>query len=383
MRVERFQRLLEAQGPFASIYFDDSYDMANPAADLDVRWRDLSHLLHQHGVQPGLTAVVKGAVLGARPPVGPSGRCVIATSDGVLIQEHLPWSEPTPVVRVSELPFILPLVRHSNGRHTYLLVAVDHIGADITLHRGDVATTETVDPGGYPVHKAARADNREYGEAQRRVDEMFRKNIKGVADHVTKLAQKSGAEAVFVVGEVSSRAALIAALPGRIAQRAIPVRVGTRHTIADERARAAIEAEFDRRQDMVADGDADRVTAEMNRESGLAVEGLGPVCAALRDGAVDTLLVGDLKDLTVVTDGNVSHLAPNADVLSELGAAPTSVVRADEALPLAAVAIDASIICTGTRINLVDGVGALLRYPESSAASGTSAVGRSGIGDRG
>ena len=47
----------------------------------------------------------------------------------------------------------------------------------------------------------------------------------------------------------------------------------------------------------------------------------------------------------------------------------TRVLRADEALPLAAVAVDASIVCTGAGIDFIDGVGALLRYPEGVEGS--------------
>ena len=66
MRTERFQRLLAARGPFASVYSEDSHDMANPAADLDVRWRDTEHSLELRGAEPALISVMQRAVLGAR-----------------------------------------------------------------------------------------------------------------------------------------------------------------------------------------------------------------------------------------------------------------------------------------------------------------------------
>lgn len=371
MRLERFQLLLPAHGRFASVYFDDSHDMANPAADLDVRWRDVKHALERRGADPVLVSVIQRAVLGARPPVGRSGRCVIATADGVLVAEHLPSAPPSAVVRVSELPFILPLVAHSAGTHRYLVVAVDHVGAEITVHDGPAIRTETVEPGGYPVHKAATADKGgEYGEAQQRVDEMLRKNVKGVADRITALVDDIDAETVFVIGEVRSQNAVLSALPERIRGRATAVHAGTRHAIVDDQVREVIEADFERRRQAQAVAQAQRFSAEKGRGSGLAVEGLGPVCAGLRDGAVDTLMVGDLKDRTVVTDASLSHIAPNADVLSGLGVAPTRVLRADEALPMAAVAVGASIVCAGAGIHFVDGVGALLRYPESVEAAG-------------
>jgi peptide chain release factor subunit 1 len=93
------------------------------------------------------------------------------------------------------------------------------------------------------------------------------------------------------------------------------------------------------------------------------------VCAALREGAVETLLIGDLGDATVLRGDNHETIAPNANVLSELGTAPASTVRADEALPLAAVAIDADLVLIGDRVAPRDGVGAVLRYAPRTAAS--------------
>jgi len=366
VRTQRLHGLLSAQGPFASVYFDDSHDVANAQAELDVRWRDVRRELEEHGAPDRLVSVVEEAMLAARPPVGRSGRGVIATAEGVLVDEHLAWPEPSALVRVSELPFILPLVEHSFGAPTYLLVAVDHLGADILLHRGTVVRRESVDPGGYPVHKSSRADRGEYGEAQQRVDEMFRKNIRAVAERITAIVDDVDPEAVFVTGELRSRAALMSALPERVSHRAVAVHAGVRHGLARAEAHAAIEAEFHRRRNVATERDVQRFFAEKSRDSGLAVEGLGPVCASLRDGAVDTLIVGDHQALTVVADAGLAHIGPDADVLSELGVAPTRVLRADEALPLAAVAIDASVVCA--RVQLADGVAALLRYTEPGEA---------------
>ncbi len=44
---------------------------------------------------------------------------------------------------------------------------------------------------------------------------------------------------------------------------------------------------------------ADRFEAEIGRDSGLAAEGLAAVSSALRDGDVDTLIVGQLDLRTV------------------------------------------------------------------------------------
>ncbi|WAC55552.1 hypothetical protein [Gordonia sp. SL306] len=53
---------------------------------------------------------------------------------------------------------------------------------------------------------------------------------------------------------------------------------------------------------MIADA-ADRYVAEAGRRWGLAAEGLTAVCGALRNGEVETLLIGDLEAATVVDGG--------------------------------------------------------------------------------
>lgn len=365
MHPERFRPLLTAKGPFASIYVDDSHNEPNSTTQLEVTCRDVRRELERHGAQPGLTSVVEDALLQTHPPVGESGRMLIATADALIIDEHLPRPE-SPTVRLSELPYFLPIVRGGLDAPTYLVVAVDHIGADIALHRGHTVSSETVEASGYPVHKAERADRGHYGEAQQRVDEMILKKVRAVADRVTEIFDDRKVEEVFVVGEPDSRARLLSALPGRIAGHSAELQ-GTRGDGSrSEEIRRAINAEFERRRLARADAAVQRIRAAEGRKSGLGVAGLTAVCAALRDGAVETLLIGDLADRTVFADDRLNTIAPNPDVLSELGTAPTRTLRADEALPLAAVSVDASIVCDEQHVDLADGVGAVLRYVDSN-----------------
>jgi peptide chain release factor subunit 1 len=85
----------------------------------------------------------------------------------------------------------------------------------------------------------------------------------------------------------------------------------------------------------VIDDAAERFTAEIGRQSGVAAEGLGPVCPALRHGAVETMIIGHIEDATMV---------------------------ADEALPLLAISVGASLVRCDERIAPADGIGAVHRY---------------------
>lgn len=363
MNAEHFRQLLTTKGPFASVYFEDSHDTEDAETQLGLKWRGMREHLIDQGADESVVTGIEDAVLNLRAPIGRSGRAVVAASGGVVLNEHLLRPAAATIVRVSELPYIVPIVEHGFEHPNYVLVAVDHTGADITLHHDGALGSETVDGGGYPVHKASGAETTGYGDPQLRTDEAARKNIRAVADRVAELVDRTAADVIFVVGEVRSRSDLQAALPERVAGRAVELQVGARHSGHNfTEVQQAIEAEFVKRRLAVIDKAAQQFAAEIGRQSGLAAEGLGAVCSALRQGAVETLIIGDLEEATVVADEDLTTIAPNPDVLSEQGAAPAKTLRADEALPFFAVSVGAALVRTDERISPAEGVGAVLRY---------------------
>lgn len=357
MESNRFHRLAHAAGPFVSVYFDDSHDTGDAAAQLDARLRDVRKHLEEQSVDSATIEMIEQAVRASHPPVGHSGRAVIARLDGtqseIMLDEHLLRSPTSTLVRVSELPYLVPVVEHGMLHTAYLTAAVDNTGADITVHGGG-SHTESVEE--TPAHGSPR-----------RVQESIRKNIRDVADRITHLVDESGAQIVFVTGEVKARAELVAALPERVTEKAVELRGGGRTAGTDEaEVHQEMSEEFHRRRLAVIEDAAARFAA--GRGTGLAVEGLNDVTAALRDGAVETLIIGEVGDATVVADSDLALVAPSADALSALGGAPARVLRADEALPLLAVATGAKLICAGEGLHPVDGIGAVLRYAEMSSA---------------
>lgn len=363
MDSERFRQLLDMPGPFVSVYFEDTHNTSDADEQLELKWRALRGQLEKQGVDDAVTADIERAVLDLRPPVGWSGRGVVAGADGVVVNEHLLRPTATTLVRVSELPYIVPIVEHGFVTPAYLLIEVDHTGADITTHIDGVLETEAVDGGGYPVHKASGAETAGYGDPQQRTDEAARKNIRAVADRVTEWVDEMAADTVFVVGEVRSRSDLIKAFAERVRDRAVPLEVGARNSGHDIiEVQGHIDAWFTKRRLREIDYAAQRFDAELGRQSGRAAEGLDAVCSALRQGAVETLIVGEIGDATVVADEGLTTVAPNANVLSEQGAAPAKTLRADEALPMFAVSLGAALVRTDERIAPADGVAAVLRY---------------------
>lgn len=363
MRSERLRWLAKAEGPFASVYFDDSHNTLDAVEQLETRWRDIRRHFEDLGAGVEILRRLEAAVLRHRPAVGRRGRAVIATSDQVLINEQLITPPPTTVIRLSDYPYIVPLLGLEMQRPTYVFAAVDLAGADVTLFRGGAMSSSSIEGAGYPVHKPVTAGWNGYGDFQHTTEEAVRMNCRAVADHLTRLADEWDPEVVFVCGAVRSRADVIAELPERVMRRVSQLHAEARKSgIDSDEIRRLTAAEFARRQHTEMSSIADRFEAEIDRGSGLAAQGLAAVCAALRDGDVDTLIIGELGDATVVTGKALTRIAPDADALSDFGEPVERVARADEALPFNAIAVGASLMRADSRIAPADGVGALLRY---------------------
>jgi release factor family 2 len=370
MQSDRLKWLTKAEGPFASIYFDDTHDTPDATDQLEARWSDIRQHLEGMGAGEQTLGTLKTAVLNHRPAVGRRGHAVIATDDQVLINEHLTSPPPTTVIRLSDYPYVVPLIDLEIPRPTYIFAAIDRAGADVRLYHAGTVSYESIDGGGYPVHKPASAGWNGYGDFQHTTEEAVRMNCRAVAGELARLVDEADPEVVFLCGEVRSLAELTSELPERVANRVSRLHAGTRKSGIDEDVvRQLAGVEFARRRDVEMSEIADRFEAEVGRGSGLAVDGIAAVCAALRDGNVDTLIVGRMNDATVVTGQALTTIAPDADALSELGEPVQRVARADEALPFNAIAVGASLVRADHRISPRDGVGALLRYASSDRAT--------------
>jgi peptide chain release factor subunit 1 len=353
MESDRFRQLLDTPGPFVSVYFADSEDADDMGAQLDLNWRELRERLEQQGADESVTAEIEYAVMNLRPPIGRGGRVVVAGPTGVVLNEHLLHPVAEPVVRVSELPYIVPILEHGFEHSHYLLVVVDPAGAFITTHTDMTRRSETVAADSCPAREAPGAESDGYGDPK----------LRAVADRVSELVHDASFDAVFVVGDVGSRSDLLAALPERVRERATSLPIGVRRGGYDfEEIQRAIDITLLRQRLSVIDSAAERFNAEVARQSGLAAEGLGAVCSALRQGSVATLILGEINDATVVVDEGLTTVAPTAEVLSEQGASPAKTLRADEALPLMAISVGASVVRTDERFAPTDGIAAVLRY---------------------
>lgn len=368
MKSDRFRALAKAEGPFVSVYFDDSHDTPDARTRLELQWRHLDEQLVRHGAGGTLVDRIHQAYDGAPPAVGRRGLGIVAADD-VVVTQRLDRVPESTTVRVAERPYLIPIVEHAASSGDYIVAIVDHLGADIAVHHEGRVRKETVEGGDYPVHKASGAETPGYGDPQPRAEEAARRNVRTVADRLTALVDEADPEAVFVVGEVRARNDLVSALPKRVAERAVQANLGARHGVDEAALAEFVSRYFEMDRAKADDAVLQRFRAELDRAAGLATEGIPGVCAALREGAVETLVIGELGDSTVLVGDSPPVVAPDAAVLSELGSKSASTARADEALPLAAIAIDAELVSVGDAAALRDGIGAVLRYVPRTAAA--------------
>ncbi|MCM6772133.1 hypothetical protein NDR87_02420 [Nocardia sp. CDC159] len=348
------RELADHEGPFGSVYVDGVPAAEDAGHQERLRRRAIREELVERGAPPALVDAIDDAL--TLPP-GQPGQAIIAGADGVLIAEQLPVAPPRPVIRFSPLPYVLPLLGLREPRTPYVAVVVDRTGADI--HGVDARghrLARTVRGTEFPLHKTGGGGTA-HGSIQHRVEETVRRNIRAVGREVTELADRAGATLVLVAGEVGDRAALSDALRPRgrrvIQLEGVSRTAGSDPAALDSRIRRVLREEAELRC---------RALEELFHQEqgrGLATQGIAATTAALREANADILLIDadTLGDRAVRVGADPTQVMP-----VELSPQRTWLRRADEALPLAALAGRATVVATGRDHAPAEGVGAILRH---------------------
>lgn len=75
MDSQRFRKLLDAPGPFVSVYFDDSHDTHDAEAQLELKWRAIKEDLERARADAAVIAAIEDAAMNLRPrSAGVDGR---------------------------------------------------------------------------------------------------------------------------------------------------------------------------------------------------------------------------------------------------------------------------------------------------------------------
>lgn len=318
MRSERLRWLVAAEGPFASVYFDDSHDTLDAVERREATWRDVRKHLESRDAKQELIDSLEEAVRDSRPAVGQRGRALIATGEQVLVNEHLIGPPPATVIRLSDYPYVVPLIDLEMRRPTYVFAAVDHTGADVKLYQGATISSTKIDGVGYPVHKPVTAGWNGYGDFQHTTEEAIRMNCRAVADHLTRLVDAADPEVVFVSGEVRSRTDLLSTLPQ--ADLRIEAWAPTRDGCIRQAVLGTVESFLDLESAHAVHTRLRRLTAD--RDDDLLVAVLEEVIYLL-DTVGETPVDLRLRDVDGGVD--VTFATTDASTLVQVGAVPKAV----------------------------------------------------------
>lgn len=361
------REVVERSGPFASVYFDSTHDTEIATRRLDLRCRSIRDKLDAAGASQRMLGALDIAFAAGPADPGRCGRALIADAATVLVDERLAEPPLHEIVRMSPLPCLLPLIEQRAPRVPHVVAVVDQVGAELRGVNGHGDTvTQSVHGLGYPRHRDRGSAQR---TLQRRVQEVVRRNAIVLAQEVGAVADGVGAVAIVLAGDVTVRSALrkaLDALSGSATATGIPsadyrriIEIdadngaphGDRGTQLDKAVAEAAELWFDDILEHYATG--------RGQLGGTTTGGLPDTTAALRKTTVAQLFIDSvaLGDRRVLVGKTHTEVATSAHDLT----GPAELRRADEAVPVAAIAAGSDIVPLDGQLTLPDGVGALLK----------------------
>lgn len=246
----------------------------------------------------------------------PPGRGAVGIFLGGQGESHtvvMPGAEAADQVTTSSLAALLPVLAWRQANPAYVLVVLDHAGADITVHPGEGAAAMTrhlLAPDAD--HFADASGETSKDELRRHLEASWHRTAAHVAHAVADAVQECGARLLVVAGDARMTTLVAGQLPSGIGSELVVRRVsggrghdGSQSLRAEQIARAVAEAAGAETRRVL-----DRL-AERGGPGGLAVEGAPAVQHALARGRVGTLIVTDVPG-----DDRVSWFGDHATELS-------------------------------------------------------------------
>lgn len=375
-RLTHLRDLYAAEGPFATAYLDATRTTETGEHEVELRWQALRSQLAEQGAPADALEAMEAVALRPTGVPGDATLVLVAAGGEVLHQSALPVRLPERA-SVGALPDLAPLAVAMGRTAPYVLVHIDRTGADIDVvgPLGEAVESEEVEGGTHHGRKV-HAGGWSYKRYEQRAENLWESNASQVADEIDGILARTGIDILAVTGDVRATELFGRALGQRGQQALVVLESGGRGAGASEE---AVREELGRVLAAKLVRDAEDPVARFREQQGTghgaAVTGRAAVIEALQKAQVDALLVtADLDDgapLWIGPDG-IQVAASQAD-LAAMGVEDGQQVRADAALLRAAITSDAGVVVVpGGRIDLTDGVGALLRYADATS-TGASA----------
>ena len=334
--------LLERRGaPVATIVAAGPGFEGDVQSRLEIRSKDVRNQLEEAGLPAG---VIDRVVTAVQEHVGEDGLGIVADRDGMLDTTLLEVDGDEALVQVEALPRYVPFVRERFVNRPHVVVRCDRTGAQVArVERGEIQRdTEVVgdDEHVRKVHAGGWSQRR----FQNRAEHTWDQNAKEIAESVVAEADAVDAELIVVTGDGRAVQLVAEHLPERFADHLVL----DDHNPFDDASDAVV---FDRAMTLVHDRVGRELVEVLERFAELrgrdegAADDIADVLAALRQGAVETLLVsGDSDERVHVAVEDPMQLAFEAAAITDLGFDDVAEARITDAAIQSALAGGANVM---------------------------------------
>ncbi|MGW3045694.1 baeRF2 domain-containing protein [Kitasatospora sp. NPDC001159] len=362
MRLTFLGPLYARQGPYACAYVDTSRDLDDPDRAIELRRHHLEAQLAAQGADTATTGAVTQIVGTDRDLPGRHGQAIFAAHGRLALAEELPDPPPSDTARLTMVPDAMPLALQHAPDIPYVTAAVPRVpqpgGAP-----GEAELELDLQAGRWPSARVAPEERR-----RRRLGaDEWRLTAVEIAEQLTDMADRGEAEAIVLSGDHWARNTLARELPKRLRQRIVGID-SAGWDAEPERALLEDELDFLFRGRLSARDQASVERFLACRARGSGAEGLADTVAALRRGQAEAVLINDPFDLhqRLWVGLAPKQIGLTQDELRGLGVESSWEEPADAALIRAIVGTSAElIVIRRDELPLPDGLGTLLRYPDT------------------
>jgi hypothetical protein len=375
MRLTELQPVVRARGGFASVCLDVSRATEDADQRLRLRWKAVARQLRADGAPDSLIDRIAARVLEPTGHGGELSRFVIATGDDVLLDTVVPRVvAQTDHGHFGPLPYVLPLLREWAEMSPYVLVKVDHTGADIVSVDASGLDAEVwQSEGGHDVIHKVPGGGWSHRRYQSRVEDSWERNVEQVVKDLDAIVASHVGGPVFLVGDPYARSVVQATATGRLAERLVDLGHGSRAAgSSDKNVEQLIGDHLAAVRRATKERRLARLAERRERPDGAAATGLTDVLSALREAAVETLILLDRPESTdrLWTGSEPLAIGSSEQDVKGLGVDEVYEDRLDEVLLRALIETDGDLELLDEPSELVpDGVGGLLRFDTRSSSS--------------
>lgn len=403
MRLSTIRTLYGGTGPWASVYLDaTAYQQTGTPQvarqELDLRWRAAREALGRDGADEATLRAIDEAVQEAPTGGGPAEVAVFASGGSVAFSRTLPVTPSRQVASWSAQPHAADLLRgigsvasagtrdapnalaslrdlgDTGEEIRWVRADVDRTGGSVRSSDGATVSMRGEDEFISKVNTKRRDEMWSVPKYQKAAQENWDRNSSDMARVIAAAVERTHADVIVLAGDVRARQLVIERLPSILVGRVVevdhenPLRPHPESRVRDLREPSvhdpALDAATRAAVDSVA---ASRRAAVVDRfrtglSHGDSVQGVHEVCSAARDLRIDTLVLSaEPSRMGVWVDPlNPTMLGP---AKQDTRVAEPAWEPADDALVgAAAIAGGEGIVIEGD-LELIDGLGAILRYP--------------------